>query len=217
MGLFKTENHTHTHTHVSEDAAKQMRKGSEALAEAQKAAKSAAYSAERTAELELKAEKVKLKAVEEQERTKRYAVDQGVKSEAMEKLWELAETGTYAAYVRLVACRETEEGFFSLGLNLKDNAGPKPSEKDLATVILGFNYTKDINELDRIVKYAIQKCLNDDLLHIQSVIQTRAGEPEYERLAEEIDKHLNPTLGNIFDEVKKNFSKVFGVFSMKKR
>ncbi len=216
MGLFKTENHNHNHTHVSKDAAKELRKGNEALAEARKKEASAVSD---QAYYNMKAEEVKAKAeldiVKEQERTKKYAIDLEAKSGAIEKLQELADTGTFDAYRKLTACRESESGFFSLGL--KDNNGPKPSEKDIDTIISSFNYTKDSNELNKIVKYAIEKGYGDDLGKIETLVKLRAGEPEYDRLAEDIDRVLCPTYGNIFANIKEMYSKVFGMFTMKKK
>ena len=143
----------YTDNTFSKDAAKELRKGNEALAEARKKEASAVSD---QAYYNMKAEEVKAKAeldiVKEQERTKKYAIDLEAKSGAIEKLQELADTGTFDAYRKLTACRESESGFFSLGL--KDNNGPKPSEKDIDTIISSFNYTKDSNELNKIVKYA---------------------------------------------------------------
>ena len=48
-------------------------------------------------------------------------------------------------------------------------------------------------------------------------MKLRAGEPEYDRLAEDIDRALYPTYGNIFANIKEMYSKVFGMFTMKKK
>ena len=85
MALFKKENHEHLHTHVSKDAAKQIRKGQEAMAVAQKEqaraqrAQADALEAQANA-LEAQA-MAELKAVQEQEYTKRYIADQELNRE----------------------------------------------------------------------------------------------------------------------------------------
>ncbi len=226
MALFKKENHEHLHTHVSKDAAKQIRKGQEAMADAQKeqarAQRAQADALEaQAAALEAQAA-AELKAVQEQEYTKRYIADQELNREergkSVEEFKKLAELGTYEAYVKLVGYRdivENEKGMFNF--KLEDNSGARASEKDIAIILRGFNYTKDINEFQKIVKYAIQKSYMDDLRIFLDIVELNLDKPGYTSLHEEIDRVVNPTIGNVFSNVKKAYSELFKSFSLKKK
>ena len=226
MALFKKENHEHLHTHVSKDAAKEIRKGQEAMAVAQKEqaraqrAQADALEAQANA-LEAQA-MAELKAVQEQEYTKRYIADQELNREergkSVEEFKKLAELGTYEAYVKLVGYRdivENEKGMFNF--KLEDNSGARASEKDIAIILRGFNYTKDINEFQKIVKYAIQKSYMDDLRIFLDIVELNLDKPGYTSLHEEIDRVVNPTIGNVFSNVKKAYSELFKSFSLKKK
>lgn len=226
MALFKKENHEHLHTHVSKDAAKEIRKGQEAMAVAQKeqarAQRAQAEALEAQADaLEAQA-MAELKAVQEQEYTKRYIADQELNREergkSVEEFKKLAELGTYEAYVKLVGYRdivENEKGMFNF--KLEDNSGARASEKDIAIILRGFNYTKDINEFQKIVKYAIQKSYMDDLRIFLDIVELNLDKPGYTSLHEEIDRVVNPTIGNVFSNVKKAYSELFKSFSLKKK
>ncbi|MBQ3245018.1 MAG: hypothetical protein IJB01_10495 [Bacteroidaceae bacterium] len=226
MALFKKENHEHLHTHVSKDAAKEIRKGQEAMAVAQKeqarAQRAQAEALEAQADaLEAQA-MAELKAVQEQEYTKRYIADQELNREergkSVEEFKKLAELGTYEAYVKLVGYRdivENEKGMFNF--KLEDNSGARASEKDIAIILRGFNYTKDINEFQKIVKYAIQKSYMDDLRIFLDIVELNMDKPGYTSLHEEIDRVVNPTIGNVFSNVKKAYSELFKSFSLKKK
>lgn len=226
MALFKKENHEHLHTHVSKDAAKQIRKGQEAMAVAQKeqarAQRAQAEALEAQADaLEAQA-MAELKAVQEQEYTKRYIADQELNREergkSVEEFKKLAELGTYEAYVKLVGYRdivENEKGMFNF--KLEDNSGARASEKDIAIILRGFNYTKDINEFQKIVKYAIQKSYMNDLRIFLDIVELNMDKPGYTSLHEEIDRVVNPTIGNVFSNVKKAYSELFKSLSFKKK
>lgn len=226
MALFKKENHEHLHTHVSKDAAKQIRKGQEAMAVAQKEqarAQRAQADAQRAQADALEAQAMaELKAVQEQEYTKRYIADQELNREergkSVEEFKKLAELGTYEAYVKLVGYRdivENEKGMFNF--KLEDNSGARASEKDIAIILRGFNYTKDINEFQKIVKYAIQKSYMDDLRIFLDIVELNMDKPGYTSLHEEIDRVVNPTIGNVFSDIKKAYSELFKSFSLKKK
>lgn len=219
MALFKKENHEHLHTHVSKDAAKEIRKGQEAMAVAQKEQARAQRAQAEALEAQAEAE---LKAVQEQEYTKRYIADQELNREergkSVEEFKKLAELGTYEAYVKLVGYRdivENEKGMFNF--KLEDNSGARASEKDIAIILRGFNYTKDINEFQKIVKYAIQKSYMDDLRIFLDIVELNMDKPGYTSLHEEIDRVVNPTIGNVFSNVKKAYSELFKSFSLKKK
>lgn len=219
MALFKKENHEHLHTHISKDAAKEIRKGEEAMAVAQKEQARAQRAQADALEAQAMAE---LKAVQEQEYTKRYIADQELNREergkAIEEFKKLAELGTYEAYVKLVGYRdivENEKGMFNF--KLEDNSGARASEKDIAIILRGFNYTKDINEFQKIVKYAIQKSYMDDLRIFLDIVELNLDKPGYTSLHEEIDRVVNPTIGNVFSNVKKAYSELFKSFSLKKK
>lgn len=219
MALFKKENHEHLHTHVSKDAAKEIRKGQEAMAVAQKEQARAQRAQADALEAQAMAE---LKAVQEQEYTKRYIADQELNREergkSVEEFKKLAELGTYEAYVKLVGYRdivENEKGMFNF--KLEDNSGARASEKDIAIILRGFNYTKDINEFQKIVKYAIQKSYMDDLRIFLDIVELNMDKPGYTSLHEEIDRVVNPTIGNVFSNVKKAYSELFKSFSLKKK
>lgn len=219
MALFKKENHEHLHTHVSKDAAKEIRKGQEAMAVAQKEQARAQRAQADALEAQAMAE---LKAVQEQEYTKRYIADQELNREergkSVEEFKKLAELGTYEAYVKLVGYRdivENEKGMFNF--KLEDNSGARASEKDIAIILRGFNYTKDINEFQKIVKYAIQKSYMDDLRIFLDIVELNLDKPGYTSLHEEIDRVVNPTIGNVFSNVKKAYSELFKSFSLKKK
>ena len=226
MALFKKENHEHLHTHVSKDAAKQIRKGQEAMAVAQKEqaraqrAQADALEAQANA-LEAQA-MAELKAVQEQEYTKRYIADQELNREergkSVEEFKKLAELGTYEAYIKLVGYRDivqNEKGMFDF--KLEDKSGARASEKDIAIILRGFNYTKDINEFQKIVKYAIQKSYMDDLRIFLDIVEVNMDKPGYASLHEEIDRVVNPTVGNIFSNIKKAYSELFNSLSLKKK
>ena len=219
MALFKKENHEHLHTHVSKDAAKEIRKGQEAMAVAQKEQARAQRAQADALEAQALAE---LKAVQEQEYTKRYIADQELNREergkSVEEFKKLAELGTYEAYVKLVGYRdivEDEKGMFNF--KLEDNSGARASEKDIAIILRGFNYTKDINEFQKIVKYAIQKSYMDDLRIFLDIVELNMDKPGYTSLHEEIDRVVNPTIGNVFSNIKKAYSELFNSFSLKKK
>ena len=219
MALFKKENHEHLHTHVSKDAAKEIRKGQEAMAVAQKEQARAQRAQADALEAQAMAE---LKAVQEQEYTKRYIADQELNREergkSVEEFKKLAELGTYEAYVKLVGYRdivENEKGMFNF--KLEDNSGARASEKDIAIILRGFNYTKDINEFQKIVKYAIQKSYMDDLRIFLDIVELNLDKPGYTSLHEEIDRVVNPTIGNVFSNIKKAYSELFNSFSLKKK
>ena len=219
MALFKKENHEHLHTHVSKDAAKEIRKGQEAMAVAQKEQARAQRAQAEALEAQAEAE---FKAVQEQEYTKRYIADQELNREergkSVEEFKKLAELGTYEAYVKLVGYRdivENEKGMFNF--KLEDNSGARASEKDIAIILRGFNYTKDINEFKKIVKYAIQKSYMDDLRIFLDIVELNLDKPGYTSLHEEIDRVVNPTIGNVFSNVKKAYSELFKSFSLKKK
>lgn len=219
MALFKKENHEHLHTHVSKDAAKEIRKGQEAMAVAQKEQARAQRAQAEALEAQAEAE---LKAVQEQEYTKRYIADQELNREergkSVEEFKKLAELGTYEAYVKLVGYRdivENEKGMFNF--KLEDKSGARASEKDIAIILRGFNYTKDINEFQKIVKYAIQKSYMDDLRIFLDIVELNMDKPGYTSLHEEIDRVVNPTIGNVFSNVKKAYSELFKSFSLKKK
>lgn len=219
MALFKKENHEHLHTHVSKDAAKEIRKGQEAMAVAQKEQARAQRAQADALEAQAMAE---LKAVQEQEYTKRYIADQELNREergkSVEEFKKLAELGTYEAYVKLVGYRdivEDEKGMFNF--KLEDNSGARASEKDIAIILRGFNYTKDINEFQKIVKYAIQKSYMDDLRIFLDIVELNMDKPGYTSLHEEIDRVVNPTIGNVFSNIKKAYSELFNSFSLKKK
>ena len=219
MALFKKENHEHLHTHVSKDAAKQIRKGQEAMAVAQKEQARAQRAQADALEAQAMAE---LKAVQEQEYTKRYIADQELNREergkSVEEFKKLAELGTYEAYVKLVGYRDivqNEKGMFDF--KLEDKSGARASEKDIAIILRGFNYTKDINEFQKIVKYAIQKSYMDDLRIFLDIVKLNMDKPGYTSLHEEIDRVVNPTIGNIFSNIKNAYSELFKSFSLKKK
>lgn len=219
MALFKKENHEHLHTHVSKDAAKEIRKGQEAMAVAQKEQARAQRAQAEALEAQAEAE---LKAVQEQEYTKRYIADQELNREergkSVEEFKKLAELGTYEAYVKLVGYRdivENEKGMFNF--KLEDKSGARASEKDIAIILRGFNYTKDINEFQKIVKYAIQKSYMDDLRIFLDIVELNMDKPGYTSLHKEIDRVVNPTIGNVFSNVKKAYSELFKSFSLKKK
>lgn len=219
MALFKKENHEHLHTHVSKDAAKEIRKGQEAMAVAQKEQARAQRAQADALEAQAMAE---LKAVQEQEYTKRYIADQELNREergkSVEEFKKLAELGTYEAYVKLVGYRdivENEKGMFNF--KLEDKSGARASEKDIAIILRGFNYTKDINEFQKIVKYAIQKSYMDDLRVFLDIVEVNMDKPGYASLHEEIDRVVNPTVGNIFSNIKKAYSELFNSLSLKKK
>lgn len=219
MALFKKENHEHLHTHVSKDAAKEIRKGQEAMAVAQKEQARAQRAQAEALEAQAEAE---FKAVQEQEYTKRYIADQELNREergkSVEEFKKLAELGTYEAYVKLVGYRdivENEKGMFNF--KLEDNSGARASEKDIAIILRGFNYTKDINEFQKIVKYAIQKSYMDDLRIFLDIVELNLDKPGYTSLHEEIDRVVNPTIGNVFSNVKKAYSELFKSLSFKKK
>lgn len=219
MALFKKENHEHLHTHVSKDAAKEIRKGQEAMAVAQKEQARAQRAQAEALEAQAEAE---FKAVQEQEYTKRYIADQELNREergkSVEEFKKLAELGTYEAYIKLVGYRDivqNEKGMFDF--KLEDKSGARASEKDIAIILRGFNYTKDINEFQKIVKYAIQKSYMDDLRIFLDIVKFNMGKPGYASLHEEIDRVVNPTLGNVFSNVKKAYSELFKSFSLKKK
>ena len=219
MALFKKENHEHLHTHVSKDAAKEIRKGQEAMAVAQKEQARAQRAQAEALEAQAEAE---LKAVQEQEYTKRYIADQELNREergkSVEEFKKLAELGTYEAYVKLVGYRdivENEKGMFNF--KLEDKSGARASEKDIAIILRGFNYTKDINEFQKIVKYAIQKSYMDDLRIFLDIVELNMDKPGYTSLHEEIDRVVNPTIGNVFSNVKKAYSELFKSLSLKKK
>lgn len=226
MALFKKENHEHLHTHVSKDAAKQIRKGQEAMAVAQKEqarAQRAQADAQRAQADALEAQAMaELKAVQEQEYTKRYIADQELNREergkSVEEFKKLAELGTYEAYIKLVGYRDivqNEKGMFDF--KLEDKSGARASEKDIAIILRGFNYTKDINEFQKIVKFAIQKSYMDDLRIFLDIVEFNMDKPGYTSLHEEIDRVVNPTIGNVFSDVKKAYSELFKSFSFKKK
>ena len=219
MALFKKENHEHLHTHVSKDAAKEIRKGQEAMAVAQKEQARAQRAQAEALEAQAEAE---FKAVQEQEYTKRYIADQELNREergkSVEEFKKLAELGTYEAYVKMVGYRdivENEKGMFNF--KLEDNSGARASEKDIAIILRGFNYTKDINEFQKIVKYAIQKSYMDDLRIFLDIVELNLDKPGYTSLHEEIDRVVNPTIGNVFSNVKKAYSELFKSLSFKKK
>lgn len=219
MALFKKENHEHLHTHVSKDAAKEIRKGQEAMAVAQKEQARAQRAQAEALEAQAEAE---FKAVQEQEYTKRYIADQELNREergkSVEEFKKLAELGTYEAYIKLVGYRDivqNEKGMFDF--KLEDKSGARASEKDIAIILRGFNYTKDINEFQKIVKYAIQKSYMDDLRIFLDIVKFNMGKPGYANLHEEIDRVVNPTIGNVFSNVKKAYSELFKSFSLKKK
>lgn len=226
MALFKKENHEHLHTHISKDAAKEIRKGEEAMAVAQKEqarAQKEQARAQRAQADALEAQAMaELKAVQEQEYTKRYIADQELNREergkSVEEFKKLAELGTYEAYVKLVGYRDivqNEKGMFDF--KLEDKSGARASEKDIAIILRGFNYTKDINEFQKIVKYAIQKSYMDDLRIFLDIVKFNLDKPGYTSLHEEIDRVVNPTVGNIFSNIKKAYSELFNSLSLKKK